>query len=174
MSALTPPTDMPTPTTDKITQAAMETIYLCKFRVSMDGEWLCLRELDDISLTPDPEPTHEGTVRPQLFVSTALRGGLIVSGLGGSEEGRSPSWLFLLSRAQLPCTPAPPRPCLCLLGKGFFPSPLRSPFCTCLCSVIVLCLKALQREQLRSLKHWLLTDRERAIYCVPSLKYYRD
>ncbi|KAG8515172.1 Protein RUFY3, partial [Galemys pyrenaicus] len=39
--------------------AAMETIYLCKFRVSMDGEWLCLRELDDISLTPDPEPTHE-------------------------------------------------------------------------------------------------------------------
>ncbi|XP_004703239.1 protein RUFY3 isoform X2 [Echinops telfairi] len=59
MSALTPPTDMPTPTTDKITQAAMETIYLCKFRVSMDGEWLCLRELDDISLTPDPEPTQE-------------------------------------------------------------------------------------------------------------------
>lgn len=61
MSALTPQSDMPTPTTDKITQAAMETIYLCKFRVSMDGEWLCLRELDDISLTPDPEPTHEGT-----------------------------------------------------------------------------------------------------------------
>ncbi|XP_029454453.1 protein RUFY3 isoform X4 [Rhinatrema bivittatum] len=59
MSALTPQSDMPTPSTDKITQAAMETIYLCKFRVSMDGEWLCLRELDDISLTPDPEPTHE-------------------------------------------------------------------------------------------------------------------
>ncbi|KAM4708345.1 protein RUFY3 isoform 5-T5 [Discoglossus pictus] len=59
MSALTPPSDMPTPTTDKITQAAMETIYLCKFRVSMDGEWLCLRELDDISLIPDPEPNPE-------------------------------------------------------------------------------------------------------------------
>ncbi|XP_053559315.1 protein RUFY3 isoform X4 [Bombina bombina] len=59
MSALTPQGDMPTPTTDKITQAAMETIYLCKFRVSMDGEWLCLRELDDISLTPDPEPNPE-------------------------------------------------------------------------------------------------------------------
>ncbi|XP_069482385.1 protein RUFY3 isoform X3 [Ambystoma mexicanum] len=64
MSALTPQSDMPTPTTDKITQAAMETIYLCKFRVSMDGEWLCLRELDDISLTPDPEPTHEGATSP--------------------------------------------------------------------------------------------------------------
>ncbi|XP_075716845.1 protein RUFY3 isoform X5 [Rhinoderma darwinii] len=59
MSALTPQGDMPTPTTDKITQAAMETIYLCKFRVSMDGEWLCLRELDDISLTPDHEPNPE-------------------------------------------------------------------------------------------------------------------
>ncbi|CAI9599193.1 unnamed protein product [Staurois parvus] len=59
MTALTPQSDMPTPTTDKITQAAMETIYLCKFRVSMDGEWLCLRELDDISLTPDPEPNPE-------------------------------------------------------------------------------------------------------------------
>ncbi|XP_072261475.1 protein RUFY3 isoform X2 [Pyxicephalus adspersus] len=59
MTALTPQGDMPTPTTDKITQAAMETIYLCKFRVSMDGEWLCLRELDDISLTPDPEPNPE-------------------------------------------------------------------------------------------------------------------
>ncbi|XP_056448062.1 protein RUFY3-like isoform X4 [Gadus chalcogrammus] len=59
MSDLTPQTDVPTPTTDKITQAARETIYLCNFRVSVDGEWLCLRELNDISLTPDPEPTHE-------------------------------------------------------------------------------------------------------------------
>lgn len=60
MSDLTPQSDAPTPTTDKITQAARETIYLCNFRVSVDGEWLCLRELNDISLTPDPEPAHEG------------------------------------------------------------------------------------------------------------------
>ncbi|XP_051888330.1 protein RUFY3 isoform X5 [Pristis pectinata] len=56
-----PQSDAPTPTTDKITQAARETIYLCNFRVSVDGEWLCLRELNDISLTPDPEPSHEGS-----------------------------------------------------------------------------------------------------------------
>ncbi|GCC16801.1 hypothetical protein chiPu_0017354 [Chiloscyllium punctatum] len=56
--------DAPTPTTDKITQAARETIYLCNFRVSVDGEWLCLRELNDISLTPDPEPTHEDPKDP--------------------------------------------------------------------------------------------------------------
>lgn len=64
MADLTPQSETPTPTTDKITQAARETIYLCNFRVSVDGEWLCLRELNDISLTPDPEPAHEGTGRP--------------------------------------------------------------------------------------------------------------
>lgn len=73
MSDLTPQSETPTPTTDKITQAARETIYLCNFRVSVDGEWLCLRELNDISLTPDPEPAHEGNVicldrRPRRFV----------------------------------------------------------------------------------------------------------
>uniref|UniRef100_A0AAY4CRQ7 RUN domain-containing protein n=1 Tax=Denticeps clupeoides TaxID=299321 RepID=A0AAY4CRQ7_9TELE len=67
MSDLTPQSDAPTPTTDKITQAARETIYLCNFRVSVDGEWLCLRELNDISLTPDPEPAHEGTSRLANF-----------------------------------------------------------------------------------------------------------
>lgn len=87
MSALTPQSDMPTPTTDKITQAAMETIYLCKFRVSMDGEWLCLRELDDISLTPDPEPTHEGTVRFSASGSLSRR---IVT--AAAQVGRGCLW----------------------------------------------------------------------------------
>ncbi|XP_069781667.1 protein RUFY3 isoform X9 [Narcine bancroftii] len=64
MSDVTPQSDAPTPTTDRITQAARETIYLCNFRVSVDGEWLCLRELNDISLTPDPEPSHEDPKDP--------------------------------------------------------------------------------------------------------------
>ncbi|KAM9393989.1 protein RUFY3 isoform 2-T2 [Pholidichthys leucotaenia] len=64
MSDLTPQSETPTPTTDKITQAARDTIYLCNFRVSVDGEWLCLRELNDISLTPDPEPVHEDPKDP--------------------------------------------------------------------------------------------------------------
>ena len=29
---------------------AEETIYLCNFRVSVDGDWLCLRELNDVTL----------------------------------------------------------------------------------------------------------------------------
>lgn len=42
---------------------AEETIYLCNFRVSVDGDWLCLRELTDVSLSlpgiPRPEPEEE-------------------------------------------------------------------------------------------------------------------
>lgn len=29
---------------------AQDTIYLCNFRVSVDGEWLCLKELQDLEL----------------------------------------------------------------------------------------------------------------------------
>lgn len=29
---------------------AQDTIYLCNFRVSVDGEWLCLKELQDLDL----------------------------------------------------------------------------------------------------------------------------
>lgn len=45
---------------------AQDTIYLCNFRVSVDGEWLCLKELHDVEFnmqesftrqlsTPSPE-----------------------------------------------------------------------------------------------------------------------
>lgn len=29
---------------------AQDTIYLCNFRVSVDGEWLCLKELHDMDM----------------------------------------------------------------------------------------------------------------------------
>merc|ERR1719188_485723 len=37
-----------------------DTIYLCNFRVSVDGEWLCLKELNDLgevsnAFPPTPE-----------------------------------------------------------------------------------------------------------------------
>lgn len=49
---------------------AQDTIYLCNFRVSVDGEWLCLKELQDVEFnmqesitkalsTPSPDiPMH--------------------------------------------------------------------------------------------------------------------
>uniref|UniRef100_A0A665VUR8 RUN domain-containing protein n=1 Tax=Echeneis naucrates TaxID=173247 RepID=A0A665VUR8_ECHNA len=82
MSDLTPQSETPTSTTDKITQAARETIYLCNFRVSVDGEWLCLRELNDISLTPDPEPDPIAIERLNLMNMAKLSiKGLIESAL---------------------------------------------------------------------------------------------
>lgn len=35
------------PTTKSDVNSAQDTIYLCNFRVSVDGEWLCLKELQD-------------------------------------------------------------------------------------------------------------------------------
>lgn len=47
---------------------AQDTIYLCNFKVSVDGEWLCLREVEKIQdksadsypelRTPSPVDTH--------------------------------------------------------------------------------------------------------------------
>lgn len=35
------------PKSAKDVNSAQDTIYLCNFRVSVDGEWLCLKELQD-------------------------------------------------------------------------------------------------------------------------------
>ena len=35
------------PKSAKAVTSAQDTIYLCNFRVSVDGEWLCLKELQD-------------------------------------------------------------------------------------------------------------------------------
>lgn len=50
---------------------AQDTIYLCNFRVSVDGEWLCLKELHDVefnmqeSLTrPLSTPSPETPMQP--------------------------------------------------------------------------------------------------------------
>lgn len=40
----------PTSNPDAEMAGAQDTIYLCNFRVSVDGDWLCLKELDDVDL----------------------------------------------------------------------------------------------------------------------------
>ena len=39
---------------------AEETIYLCNFRVSVDGDWLCLKELADVQLDMVTHEEEEG------------------------------------------------------------------------------------------------------------------
>ena len=47
---------------------AEETIYLCNFRVSVDGDWLCLKELTDVHLDMITQQEEEG----QSFLSSQL------------------------------------------------------------------------------------------------------
>ena len=39
---------------------AEETIYLCNFRVSVNGDWLCLKELTDVNLDLRLAPLSDG------------------------------------------------------------------------------------------------------------------
>ncbi|RZF32912.1 hypothetical protein LSTR_LSTR004303 [Laodelphax striatellus] len=51
---------------------AHDTIYLCNFRVSVDGEWLCLKELHDVEFNiPDsfPEPSTPSPVEPHIMLA---------------------------------------------------------------------------------------------------------
>ncbi|KAJ8023191.1 RUN and FYVE domain-containing protein 2 [Holothuria leucospilota] len=54
---------------------ASETIYLCNFRVSVDGEWLCLRELGDISMSPQsvrsPSDDDDSVIKNPVLVERA-------------------------------------------------------------------------------------------------------
>lgn len=53
---------------------AQDTIYLCNFRVSVDGEWLCLKELQDVEFSmqesmqrsPSPPLTLSGITLPSI------------------------------------------------------------------------------------------------------------
>lgn len=59
---------------------AQDTIYLCNFRVSVDGEWLCLKELQDVEFNmqesinkPLETPSPEIPVQPfgmEIFTIT--------------------------------------------------------------------------------------------------------
>uniref|UniRef100_A0A0A9Z711 Protein RUFY3 n=1 Tax=Lygus hesperus TaxID=30085 RepID=A0A0A9Z711_LYGHE len=48
---------------------AQDTIYLCNFRVSVDGEWLCLKELHDVELLQDGyhDPSTPSPVEPPFI-----------------------------------------------------------------------------------------------------------
>lgn len=51
-------------------QSNQDTIYLCNFRVSVDGDWLCLRQLDDVEV---PLNNRHSLHSPE-YINTALYG----------------------------------------------------------------------------------------------------
>uniref|UniRef100_A0A8D9B2J1 Protein RUFY3 n=1 Tax=Cacopsylla melanoneura TaxID=428564 RepID=A0A8D9B2J1_9HEMI len=54
--------------TDLAGSGAQDTIYLCNFRVSVDGEWLCLKQLEDVEVrVRDPPELRSPSPEPPLF-----------------------------------------------------------------------------------------------------------
>lgn len=49
---------------------AQDTIYLCNFRVSVDGEWLCLKELQDVEFNMQDSVIQPYTPSPDVPVAT--------------------------------------------------------------------------------------------------------
>lgn len=47
---------------------AQDTIYLCNFRVSVDGEWLCLKELQDVEFNMQDSVTKLSSPSPDVPV----------------------------------------------------------------------------------------------------------
>lgn len=52
------------PFTHKSYNSAQDTIYLCNFRVSVDGDWLCLRQLEDVEVPMQRPPSYYETLPP--------------------------------------------------------------------------------------------------------------
>ena len=51
-------------------QSKQDTIYLCNFRVSVDGDWLCLRQLDDVEV---PLNNRHSLQSPE-FINSSIYG----------------------------------------------------------------------------------------------------
>lgn len=78
---------------DQQFKMAEETIYLCNFRVSVDGDWLCLKELSDVQLEVDtlelssPEDGKRiSKYGPQFCSLLICRGGVLHDYMGQIDK----------------------------------------------------------------------------------------
>nr|CAD7448219.1 unnamed protein product [Timema bartmani] len=73
---------------DQDMAGAQDTIYLCNFRVSVDGEWLCLKELQDVefSVPESSQPSTPSPDDPLPLIGTHRAGMDEKEGGGGREE----------------------------------------------------------------------------------------
>ncbi|KRG02014.1 protein RUFY3 isoform X3 [Drosophila mojavensis] len=68
-------------TSEELAGGVQDTIYLCNFRVSVDGEWLCLKELQDIDVANGQKTVGGGAALLNTAASAAGVGG------GGGNGG---------------------------------------------------------------------------------------
>lgn len=74
---------------DELSGGIQDTIYLCNFRVSVDGEWLCLKELQDLDIQ-DNSGKNQSTSGNMLSGRTGTD---IVSTSGSGNNGSSGSYI---------------------------------------------------------------------------------
>ncbi|ALC47169.1 CG31064 [Drosophila busckii] len=71
-------------TSEELAGGVQDTIYLCNFRVSVDGEWLCLKELQDIDVAHGQKTVGGGAALINTTVGSATAGNAAASaGSGG-------------------------------------------------------------------------------------------
>ncbi|XP_030564241.1 RUN and FYVE domain-containing protein 2 isoform X1 [Drosophila novamexicana] len=68
-------------TSEELAGGVQDTIYLCNFRVSVDGEWLCLKELQDIDVANGQKTVGGGAA---LINATGVAGGAGAGGAAGA------------------------------------------------------------------------------------------
>ncbi|XP_034663288.1 protein RUFY3 isoform X8 [Drosophila subobscura] len=76
-------------TNEELANGVQDTIYLCNFRVSVDGEWLCLKELQDIDVAGGQQSGGGvGVNEPHTGNSSSGYGaaGTHASGSGGGTQ----------------------------------------------------------------------------------------
>lgn len=79
---------------------AQDTIYLCNFRVSVDGEWLCLKELHDMEMQDSfHRPSAQGTITSPDDPMNTLMGNFIwrIFGVFVNKNCYIPIWIALSS-----------------------------------------------------------------------------
>ncbi|GFR57412.1 protein RUFY3 [Elysia marginata] len=77
---------------------AEETIYLCNFRVSVDGDWLCLKELSDVrlelqhstSMDQGADDQFDGRLNAQPSYACSMKVMPLLHGLNRTVNGSRP------------------------------------------------------------------------------------
>ncbi|XP_068156275.1 LOW QUALITY PROTEIN: RUN and FYVE domain-containing protein 2 [Drosophila tropicalis] len=77
-------------TSEELAGGVQDTIYLCNFRVSVDGEWLCLKELQDIDVPGGPHTIGGGAAETVSSIkSSSGNSNRSSSGSGGGGSNGS-------------------------------------------------------------------------------------
>ncbi|XP_060646570.1 LOW QUALITY PROTEIN: FYVE and coiled-coil domain-containing protein 1 [Drosophila nasuta] len=76
-------------TNEELAGGVQDTIYLCNFRVSVDGEWLCLKELQDIDVAGGVKTVGGGAAALNVNAGNSIGNSIAAAAGGGNSMGIS-------------------------------------------------------------------------------------